>query len=103
MLTDPGIITETESGSGRSSSNMESSAPAKPGEHGRWSLCPEGAGRKHYNLHFINTPIELSGAYGKTPPVIDKYGLIYVIDEDMAAVKKDPKKGPSSGHSCQCL
>ncbi len=92
MLTDPGIIKKTESGSGRSKAWQENSAPAKPGAHGRWSLCPAGAGRKQYNLHFINTPIELSGAYGKTPPVIDKYGLIYVIDEDMAAVKKDPKK-----------
>ena len=92
LLPDPGIITKTESGSGRSGPSIENSAPAKPGAHGRWSLCPAGAGRKQYNLHFINTPIELSGAYGKTPPVIDKYGLIYVIDEDMAAVKKDPKK-----------
>ncbi|MDQ6959748.1 MAG: hypothetical protein Q9M27_01865, partial [Mariprofundaceae bacterium] len=82
----------TESGDGNSGPNVESSAPAKPGEHGRWSLCPGGAGRKQYNLVFINTPIELSGAIGKTPPIIDKYGLIYVIDEDMAAVKADPKK-----------
>lgn len=92
LQTDPGIITKTESGSGRSGPDMESSAPAKPGEHGRWSLCPPGAGRKQYNLHFINTPIELSGAYGDTKPVIDKYGLIYVIDEEMAEVKADPKK-----------
>ncbi|MFQ5449614.1 MAG: multicopper oxidase domain-containing protein [Nitrospinaceae bacterium] len=82
----------SESGNGNSGPNVESSAPAKPGEQGRWSLCPGGAGRKQYNLHFINTPIELSGAVGKTKPVIDKYGLIYVIDEDMAAVKADPKK-----------
>jgi hypothetical protein len=82
----------SESGDGNSGPNVESSAPAKPGEHGRWSLCPGGAGRKQYNLHFINTPIELSGAIGKTPPIIDKYGLIYVIDEEMAAVKSDPKK-----------
>ena len=92
LLPDPGIITKTESGSGRSKAWQENSSPAKPGAHGRWSLCPEGAGRKQYNLHFINTPIQLSGAYGKTKPVIDKYGLIYVIDEDMAAVKADPKK-----------
>ncbi|MCH7622462.1 MAG: hypothetical protein IIB46_00065 [Nitrospinae bacterium] len=82
----------SESGNGNSGPNVESSAPAKPGEHGRWSLCPGGAGRKQYNLHFINTPIELSGAVGNTPPIIDKYGLIYVIDEDMAEVKADPKK-----------
>ena len=45
---------------------------------------------KQFNLHFINTPIQLSDAIGKEPPLIDKYGLIYVIDEDMAAVKADP-------------
>ena len=92
MQTDPGVITKTESGSARSGPDMENTGGAKPGEQGRWSLCPPGAGRKQYNLHFINTPIELSGAIGKTPPVIDKYGLIYVIDEDMAEVKADPKK-----------
>jgi len=80
----------SESGNGNTGPNVESSAPAKPGEHGRWSLCPGGAGRKQYNLHFINTPIQLSPAIGKTPPVMDNYGLIYVIDEDMAAVKADP-------------
>ena len=92
LQTDDGIITATESGSGRSGPSMENSAPAKPGEQGRWSLCPPGAGRKQYNLVFINTPIELSAAIGKTPPIIDNYGLIYVIDEDMAGVKADPKK-----------
>ena len=92
LHTDDKIITATESGSGRSGSNVESSAPAKPGEQGRWSLCPAGAGRKQYNLHFINTPVEVSAAIGKTPPVIDKYGLIYVIDEEIAGVRADPKK-----------
>ncbi len=91
-LTDNKVITSTESGSGRSDATMENSTPAKPGEQGRWSLCPEGAGRKQYNLVFINTPIELQGGYKGTPPIIDKYGLIYVIDEEMAAVKADPKK-----------
>ena len=92
MQPDNKIITASESGSGRSGPDMENSSPAKPGEQGRWSLCPAGAGRKQYNLHFINTPIELSGAYGDTPPIVDNYGLIYVIDEEMAAVKADPKK-----------
>ena len=80
----------SESGNGSSGPNVESSAPAKPGEQGRWSLCPGGAGRKQYNLHFINTPVQLSPAIGKTPPMIDKYGLIYVIDEEIEAVRKDP-------------
>jgi hypothetical protein len=80
----------SESGDGNSGPNVESSAPAKPGEQGRWSLCPGGAGRKQYNLHFINTPVQLSPAIGKTPPMIDKYGLIYVIDEEIEAVRADP-------------
>jgi hypothetical protein len=92
MQTDSEVITSTESGSSRSGPDMENTGGAKPGEQGRWSLCPNGAGRKQYNLVFINTPIELSGAVGDTPPIIDKYGLIYVIDEDMAEVKADPKK-----------
>ncbi|MBT7707551.1 MAG: multicopper oxidase domain-containing protein [Nitrospina sp.] len=92
LQTDNDVITSTESGSSRSGPHMENTGGAKPGEQGRWSLCPPGAGRKQYNLVFINTPIELSGAVGSTPPIIDKYGLIYVIDEDMAEVKADPKK-----------
>ncbi len=92
MWTDNSVLTKTESGSGRSGPDMENTTPAQPGEQGRWSLCPKGAGRKQYNLHFINTPIELSAAVGDTPPIIDKYGLIYVLDEEMAAVKADPKK-----------
>ncbi|MCH8157596.1 MAG: multicopper oxidase domain-containing protein, partial [Nitrospinae bacterium] len=92
LQTDGAIIARTESGSGRSGPNVESSAPAKPGEQGRWSLCPPGAGRKQFNLVFINTPIELSAAVGDTPPIIDKYGLIYVLDEEMAEVKADPKR-----------
>ena len=90
--TDNTVLTATESGSGRSGPNQENTSPAKPGEQGRWSLCPEGAGRKQYNLVFINTPIELSAAVGNTPPIIDNYGLIYVLDEEMADVKADPKK-----------
>ena len=92
MVADHDVITKTESGSTRSGSDIENTGGAKPGSHGRWSLCPAGAGRKQYNLHFINTPIELSPAVGKTAPVIDKYGLIYVIDEEIAEKKADPKK-----------
>ena len=82
----------TEPGSGSSGPNVENSSPAKPGEHGRWSLCPAGAGRKQYSIHFINTPIQLSKAVGETPPVIDKYGLIYVLEEELEEKKNDPSK-----------
>ncbi|MEC7641104.1 MAG: hypothetical protein VYC17_03010 [Nitrospinota bacterium] len=83
----------TEPGSDGMGANVENSTPARPGEHGRWSLCPEGAGRKQYSIDFINTPIQLSAAIGDTPPVIDKYGLIFVLEEDVAASKADPSLG----------
>jgi len=63
--------------------------PAKPGENGVWSLCPENAGRKYYNLHFINVPIEISKGEGKEPPIVDKLGLIYVLHEEEEAVRKN--------------
>ncbi|RMH08318.1 MAG: hypothetical protein D6704_03260, partial [Nitrospirae bacterium] len=45
--------------------------PAKPGENGRWSLCPERAGHQLYNIHFIKLPIELSAQQGNEPPIVD--------------------------------
>jgi len=63
--------------------------PAKPGENGVWSLCPENAGRKYFNLHFINVPIEISKGEGKEPPIVDKLGLIYVLHEEEEAVRKN--------------
>jgi len=61
--------------------------PAKPGENGRWSMCPENAGRKYYNVHFIKLPIKIAKGQGKEPPVIDKNGLIYVLHEEEAAIR----------------
>jgi manganese oxidase len=63
--------------------------PAKPGENGRWSLCPENAGRKYYNIHFIKTPITMSKKQGKEPAVVDPTGLIYVLHEEEDAVRKN--------------
>jgi len=69
--------------------------PAKPGEQGRWSLCPENVGRKFYNLHFIRLPITLATKQGKEPPIVDKDGLIYVIHEEEAETRaNDDKKYP---------
>ncbi|WP_447964703.1 hypothetical protein [Nitrospira sp. Ecomares 2.1] len=71
---------------------LRTSEPAKPGENGRWSLCPENAGRKYYNIHFINTPIEMAGPQGKEAPVIDPYGLIYVLHEEEEETRKNNDK-----------
>ena len=60
---------------------------AKPGENGVWSLCPENAGRKNFNVHFIKLPIKIAKAQGKEPPVIDPNGLIYVLHEEEAAIR----------------
>ncbi|MHB8481964.1 MAG: multicopper oxidase domain-containing protein [Nitrospiria bacterium] len=76
--TDPG---------GEGLSGQETSLPAKPGEQGKWSLCPEGAGRKQYTIHFIETPITMETAIGKQKPIIDPKGTIYVLQEEEAAVR----------------
>lgn len=59
------------------------SEPAKPGEQGRWSLCPEGANVPRLNnIHFIRLPIELTPKQGKEESIVDKDGLIYVLHEE---------------------
>ncbi|HKN85624.1 MAG TPA: hypothetical protein VJV04_02070, partial [Nitrospiraceae bacterium] len=60
---------------------------AKPGENGRWSLCPENAGRKYYNIHFIKLPITMAKKQGNEPPVVDPNGLIYVLHEEEASIR----------------
>jgi hypothetical protein len=68
---------------------LPSSYPAKPGENGRWSLCPENAGSKKYNVHFIHTPMMLADKQGDTPAIMDEGGLIYVLHEEEAAIRKN--------------
>jgi FtsP/CotA-like multicopper oxidase with cupredoxin domain len=58
------------------------SEPAMPGEQGRWSLCPDNANRKHYNIHFVRMPITLAKKQGTVPAMVDKDGLIYVLHEE---------------------
>jgi hypothetical protein len=58
------------------------SEPAKPGEQGRWSLCPDNANQKFYNIHFVHMPITLAKKQGKEPAMVDKDGLIYVLHEE---------------------
>ena len=70
--------------------------PAVPGEQGRWSLCPDNANRKFYNIHFIRLPITLSKKQGKEPAIVDKDGLIYVLHEEEAAIRaNDDLKYPA--------
>src|SRR5579863_733017 len=71
---------------GKGAVGEETNQPAKPGEQGRWSLCPENAGRKQYTIHFIQTPITLTQGEGRLKPVVDPTGLIYVLQEEEAAV-----------------
>ena len=67
----------------------ETTLPAKPGEHGRWSLCPENAGRKQFTIHFIETPITMNDAIGNQEKVVDPAGTIYVLHEEEAAARSD--------------
>lgn len=64
-----------------------STEPAKPGENGRWSLCPKQAGSQKYNVHFIKLPIELSAPEGGEPAVVDPNGLLFVAHEEEAAIR----------------
>jgi FtsP/CotA-like multicopper oxidase with cupredoxin domain len=73
----------------RDADGEESLDQAAPGENGRWSMCPENAGRKHYNVHFIKLPIKIAKAQGNEPPVIDPNGLIYVLHEEEADIRKN--------------
>jgi FtsP/CotA-like multicopper oxidase with cupredoxin domain len=68
-------------------SGGETTLPAKPGEQGKWSLCPENAGRKQYTLHFIETPITMNDALGNQKKVVDPAGTIYVLHEQEEAVR----------------
>ncbi|MCG3116386.1 MAG: multicopper oxidase domain-containing protein [Candidatus Manganitrophus sp. SA1] len=68
----------------------ETNQPAKPGEQGRWSLCPESAGRKQFTIHFIQTPIQLSKGLGSIKPVMDQNGLLYVLKENEDEVRANP-------------
>lgn len=61
--------------------------PAKPGENGRWSLCPDRAGSQKYNIHFIKLPIELSAAQGDQPAIVDPNGLLFVVHEEEEAIR----------------
>jgi len=81
LATDPG---------GKGLVGAETDQPARPGEQGRWSLCPQNAGRKQYNIHFIETPVMLTKAFGKEKAVTDPNGLIYVLQEDEAEVRANP-------------
>lgn len=63
--------------------------PAKPGENGRWSLCPDRAGSQKYNVHFIKLPIELSAAQGDQPPIVDPNGLLYVVHDEEEAIRNN--------------
>ncbi len=66
--------------------------PAKPGENGPWSLCPDRAGSQDYNVHFIKLPIELSAAEGDEPAIVDPNGLLYVVHEEEADVRANNDK-----------
>ena len=56
----------------------KSTEPAKPGEQGPWSLCPENAPRKYFTTHSITLPITLKPATANSAALVDPIGMIYV-------------------------
>lgn len=65
--------------------------PAKPGEQGRWSLCPANATRKQYTINFITLPITVTPARGKEPALVDPNGLLFVLSEAEQEVRANDK------------
>ncbi|HLB02378.1 MAG TPA: hypothetical protein VJM77_04515, partial [Nitrospiria bacterium] len=64
-----------------------STEPAQPGENGPWSLCPSNAPRKFYTVNAITLPIPLKKATAKTPAIVDPDGMIFVLEEEEAAIR----------------
>jgi manganese oxidase len=60
-------------------------APARPGQHGRWSLCPEGTRMKEFVIHAVMLPIALN----QRANIVDPVGQLYVLKEDEEAVRRD--------------
>ncbi len=69
--------------------------PATPGEQGPWSLCPDRSPRKAYTVNGIELPITLKKATAKTPAIVDPDGLLYVLEDQEAAIRaNDDLKNP---------
>ncbi len=64
-----------------------STEPAQPGENGPWSLCPTKSPRRFFTINGITLPITLKKATPKTPAIMDPDGLLYVLEEDEAAIR----------------
>ncbi|HLB02304.1 MAG TPA: multicopper oxidase domain-containing protein, partial [Nitrospiria bacterium] len=72
-----------------------SAEPAQPGENGPWSLCPTKSPRRFFTINGITLPITLKKATPKTPAIMDPDGLLYVLEEDEAAIRaNDDQKHP---------
>jgi FtsP/CotA-like multicopper oxidase with cupredoxin domain len=60
-------------------------APSQPGEHGLWSLCPEGTRVKEFVIHAITVPIALNQRAG----IVDPVGQLYVLKEEEEIIRQD--------------
>ncbi|MEO5656627.1 MAG: multicopper oxidase domain-containing protein [Nitrospiria bacterium] len=63
--------------------------PAQPGENGPWSLCPDRAPRKFYNINAITLPVTLKKATAKTGAIVDPDAMIFVLEEEEEAIRKN--------------
>ncbi|WP_447973563.1 multicopper oxidase domain-containing protein [Nitrospira sp. Kam-Ns4a] len=84
------------------SDGTRSTEPAKPGENGLWSLCPErspenpsGTPRKFYNIHALPVEIPLNPDVNNPVfgfPLVDTEGRLFVLHEERADVLADNSK-----------
>ena len=79
------------------------SEPAKPGEQGRWSLCPDNAEPEASTISTSSAcPLRWPRSRGKSRPIVDKDGLIYVLHEEerLTRANDDLKFRRSSAPTC---
>ncbi len=60
------------------------SEPAPPGLNGEYSLCPQGAPLRFYNIHAIQTPIPVNAV------TLDSDGMIMVLKENEERARNNP-------------
>ena len=62
--------------------------PPAPGANGPGSVCPAGTRQKTFDLHAVNVAVPVNEEQG----IVDSGGLLYVLKEDLPAVRAEPAK-----------
>ncbi|MGI8686809.1 MAG: multicopper oxidase domain-containing protein [Acidimicrobiales bacterium] len=62
--------------------------PPAPGANGPGGLCPAGTRVKTFDVHAVNVAVPVNAKHN----IVDSGGLLYVLKEDLPAVRADPAR-----------